>query len=60
MVKRKNLFNNFPEEIKIKIYKFDNTYRIIFNYVLNELLYKFKLKNLKNMLYPHPLIIMFF
>jgi hypothetical protein len=60
MVKRKNLFNDIPNELKIKIYKFDNTYKIIFNFVLNELLLKLKIKKLKNILYPHPFIIMFF
>ena len=50
MVKRKNIFNYLPNELKIKIYKFDNTYKQIFNIVLNN-------KNLRNILYPHVFII---
>ena len=42
MVKRKNIFNNLPNELKIKIYKFDNTYKQIFNIVLKELINNYK------------------
>jgi len=56
MVKRKNIFNYLPNELKIKIYKFDNTYKQIFNIVLKELIYNYN-KNLRNILYPHAFII---
>lgn len=38
-----NLFHNLPNELKIKIWEFDNTYKIKFNTCIREL------KNIKNL-----------
>ena len=59
MIKRKQLFNILPSELKIKIYKYDNTYRNIFNLVLKELVNYYIKKNIKNIAYPHPFIIIY-
>lgn len=55
MVKRKNMFHQLPDDLKIKIFKLDSTYKNIFNNVMKELLFKFKLK----IFFPHVFIIMF-
>ena len=56
--KRKYLFNNLPNEIKTKIYKYDNTYKQLFNLVLQELLIYFIPYKIKNILYPHSFILL--
>lgn len=59
MKKRKQLFDILPSELKIKIYKYDYTYRYIFNLVIKELInYNIK-KKLKNIQYPYPFILKF-
>jgi hypothetical protein len=56
--KRKYLFNNLPNELKTKIYKYDNTYKQLFNLVLQELFNYFKQQQIKNILYPHSFILL--
>ena len=56
-MKRKYFFNDLPNELKIKIYKYDNTYKQQFNLVLKELKNFFLLQKIKNISYPHPFII---
>ena len=57
--KRKYVFDILPSELKIKIYKYDNTYRNIFNLVLKELIHFYIKKNIKKISYPHSFIIIF-
>jgi len=57
-IKRKILFNELPNELKIKIYKYDNTFRQKFNLVLEELLYYFRQQNIKQILYPHSFVLL--
>ena len=59
MYKRKQLFDDLPSELKIKIFKYDNTYKNLFNLVIKELINIFIKKNLKNILYPHPFIMIY-
>ena len=58
-MKRKQLFDILPSELKIKIYKYDYTYKYIFNLVIEELInYNIK-KKLKKILNPYPFILKF-
>jgi len=58
-MKRKQLFDILPSELKIKIYKYDYTYRYIFNLVIEELInYNIK-KKIKKILNPYPFILKF-
>jgi hypothetical protein len=56
---KNNKFFKLPHELQIKIYKFDNTYRIIFNNVLQDLIKKHNKKKLRNIINPHSFLIMF-
>lgn len=56
--KRKFMFNDLPNELKIKIYKYDNTFKQKFNLVLDELLHYFRQHNIKQILYPHSFVLL--
>ena len=56
-MKRKNIFNNLPDEIKTKIYKYDTTYRDYYKLVLHELEKYFFLIKIRNITSPHSFII---
>ena len=56
---KKNRFIELPNELKIKIYKFDNTYKTVFNNVLEDLIKKYNKKKLRNIINPHSFLIMF-
>ena len=50
-MKRKCMYNNMPNALKTKIYEYDNTYRVLYNKVLSELIETYETrmyKKLKN------------